>query len=54
MKNVFYANNHEKEVSRCSCSIKQAIDDYLESDGLYLQILDEDGALLSRQKLTKP
>ncbi len=48
-----YMRLHEKDAVRDSFSIKRAIDDYLESEGLYLQILDEDEALVARECLVK-
>lgn len=54
MKIVHYVRSHEKYTIRDSFSIKQAIDDYLESEDLYLQILDEDGAILTRKSVVKP
>lgn len=46
--------SHNKDTIRDSLSIKQAIDDYLESEDLYLQILDEDDAVLVRRSLVNP
>ena len=54
MKIVNYRKSHNKDAIRDSLSIKQAIDDYLESEDLYLQILDEDDAVLVRRSLVNP